>query len=137
MKAFTVDTESLCIMGKGTDMREYIETTIVPGSSERSLLDTGASVDAICPKLLAEYGIADQVKTEQSRFIELADKSLVKTEGTIDIKVNVNGTDHSVKFTVMPDIKPKIIYGTPFLAATGILDEFRNTVRQRFPQSKN
>ena len=123
---------------KGNDVREYVQTTIVPGSSEQSLLDTGASLDAICPKLLTEYGIADKIKTEQERFVKLADETLVKIDGTIDIKVNVNGTEYQVNFTVMPNIKPKIIYGTPFLAATGILDEFRSSVSKRLEiESKN
>ena len=137
-KAFTVDSESVCMKAKGNDVREYVQTTIVPGSSEQSLLDTGASLDAICPKLLTEYGIADKIKTEQERFVKLADETLVKIDGTIDIKVNVNGTEYQVNFTVMPNIKPKIIYGTPFLAATGILDEFRSSVSKRLEiESKN
>ena len=138
INAFTVDPESLCMMGKGDDVREYVETTIVPGTSERSLLDTGASLNAICPKLLAEYGISDKIQTEQARFVKLADDTLVKIEGSIKIQVNVNGTGHSVNFSVMPDINPKIIYGTPFLADTGILDDFRKAVGKRLDkQSKN
>ena len=132
VKAFTVKPESMCVMGNQGDLREYIDTEIVPGTNEKSLLDTGASVDAICPKLLIECGISDQVVAAEARFIELADKSLVKIEGTIEMKVNVRGKEYQVKFVVMPGIKPNIIYGMPFLKATGILKDFQDAIKNRF-----
>ena len=113
-------------------MREYIDTEVVPGNTIKSLLDTGASVDAICPKLVAECGLSGEIENTESRFIELADKSLVKVEGFITMKVNVKGKDYSVKYTVMPGIKPEIIYGMPFLQQTGILNDFQQAVKSRF-----
>lgn len=124
-------------MGNQGDLREYIDTEVVPGTNEKSLLDTGASVDAICPKLLIECGLSDQVEAAEARFIELADKSLVKIEGTIEMRVNVRGNEHQVKFVVMPGIKPNIIYGMPFLKATGILKDFQDAIKNRFNNTNN
>ena len=62
----------------------------------------------------------------------MADKSLVEIEGTIDKEVNVKCKNYNIKITVMPVIKSKIIYGTPFLKATGILEEFKKLVQDKF-----
>ena len=126
-------------MGNSGDMREYVNTKLSENVTERAMLDTGATVDAICPDLVKQLGLSNDIQTEQSRFIELADKSLVKIEGTIEKEVIVKNKPYKVKFTVMPGIKPKIIYGTPFLQATGILDEFKKSVQDKFsnPQSQS
>ena len=140
VKAFTVHESSICVIGNGADMREYIDTEVVPGVSstrQRSLLDTGASIDAICPELIKECGLEEQIDTSQQRFIELADKTLVKIEGMIQIKVNVKGKEYEVNYAVMPGIKPKIIYGMPFLKATGILQEFSKAIKDRLETLKN
>ena len=126
---FQVDLASFCVIASGGDMREYIDTSIVPGASERSLLDTGASLDAICPKLLAEYGISNKVDSSKAAVIELADGTKVKTDGVINVTVEVSGKEFAVEFRVMPNLKPKIIYGAPFLEKAGILRQFREAVR--------
>ena len=61
IKSFTVEPESICAMRNGNDIREYVDTTVVPGTSERSLLDTGAGTNAISAQLIAEYGLTDQI----------------------------------------------------------------------------
>ena len=140
ISAFNVDMESMCIMNSNGDVREYVDTKLSDTITERAMLDTGATVDAISPELVSQLGLTGDVTTEHSRFIELADKSLVKIDGTIEKEVTVKGKPYTVKFTVMPGIKPKIIYGTPFLKATGILDDFKRSVQNKFSsptQSKN
>ena len=132
---FKVDLASFCVMANGGDMREYIDTSVVPGAAEKSLLDTGASLDAICPKLLAEYGISNKIDASKAAVIELADGTKVKTDGVINVTVDVSGKEFEVEFRVMPNLRPKIIYGAPFLEKAGILRQFREAIRTNLGQS--
>ena len=137
INAFEVDTDSFCVMGMGNDMREYVDTAIVPGSSERSLLDTGATMDAISAQLLTECGLADKVSNAEAGRVALADGTSVKIEGTIVIPVEVNNKKHKVQFKVVDKLQPKIIYGIPFLEETGILNKFRESVREHLGKKNN
>ena len=138
MNAFELKEESFCVMGLGKDMREYIDTAVVPGTSERSLLDTGATFDAINAQLLAEYGLSDKIDSNQSGRASLADGTSVKVEGHVQIPVEVNNNKYKVNFRVVDKLQPKIIYGVPFLTETGVLKKFRDSVKEQFANmSKN
>ena len=119
-------------MGNGADMREYVDTAVVPGAKEKSLLDTGATMNAICSKLLAEYGLSDKVDSSKAGLIQLADGTKVKSEGSISVQVEVGGKNYHVEYKVTPNLRPRIIYGAGFLDTTGILQNFRDAVKNHF-----
>ena len=44
---------------------------------------------------------------------------------------------HKVQFKVVDKLQPKIIYGIPFLEETGILNKFRESVREHLGKKNN
>ena len=123
IRTFSVEIGKLTLKDNG-DLREYVDTTIVPGSTEKSMLDTGASDNAICPKLLAEYGISDQVDSSKAGFARLANNSIHRMDGEISVKIALGVKEYVVNFKVVPNLSPRIIFGVPFLKESGVLRYF-------------
>ena len=128
IKSFLIDVDSICAMNNNGDVREYVDTKLGADTTVRSLLDTGAMVDAISEGLVKECGRKDEIDTSKASTVELANKQTAVSAGTINIPVEIQGQKYEINFRVVPDLKPQIIYGTPFLNQTGILTEFRNSV---------
>ena len=139
IRSMAIDLSSICAMHKEGDIREYVDTTLKPEEKHRSLLDTGAMVNAINEELVNRCGWKNEVNHDNAANIELANKHTVKSAGTIFMNVEIKGHKYKVEFRVVPDLTPLIIYGAPFLLETGILDEFRNSVNNHLghTQTKN
>ena len=128
IRSFEIDLDSLCAMNKNGDIREYVETTLKPGKSSLSLLDTGAMVNAISSELVDDCGRQNEIDRSKAGVIELANKETAQSAGTLTTQVEIQGSKFNIEFRVVPNLKPQIIYGAPFLNDTGILQDFRNSV---------
>ena len=140
VQCMNIDLNSLCAMNQNGDIREYVETTLKLGVTVKSLLDTGAMVNAISLDLIEQCSWKNQLDTSKSGNIELADKKTATCAGIINTPIEINGTHYDVEFRVIANLNPRIIYGAPFLNDTGILEEFRYSVNNRLntnTQSKN
>ena len=137
IRSMTINMESICAMRFNGDVREYVETNLAPGVTHKSLLDTGAMVNAISESVVATCGWQNEIDISRKATIELANKAAAESAGTLTVKVDINGKNYEVEFRVVTDLEPKIIYGAPFLSETGILNEFRNSVNNHLGNSKN
>ena len=137
IRSFEINLDSLCAMNKNGDIREYVETSLTPGRTELSLLDTGAMVNAINMKLVEDCGMQNKIDRTREGQIELANKEIAFSAGALTTFVEIAGRKYQIEFRVVPNLKPEIIYGAPFLKDTGILQDFRKSVTNHLGVTKN
>ena len=138
MSAWSIDLCAVvCERDVNNDMREYIQTSIGNGTEVKSLCDPGAQDNGISSEFLAEHGLSDLVDTTKKSRAKMADDSIVDAHGEVSIECMIEGTKREVKFSVISKLNPVIIYGTPFLQETGVLQDFHDSVSQRIRQRKN
>ena len=138
VSAWSIDLCAVvCERDVNNDMREYIQTSIGNGTEVKSLCDPGAQDNGISSEFLAEHGLSDLVDTTKKSRAKMADDSIVDTHGEVSIECMIEGTKREVKFSVISKLNPVIIYGTPFLQETGVLQDFHDSVSQRIRQRKN
>ena len=118
-------------LAESGDIRRYVSVEIVPGSSEKCLLDTGASGDGISPSLLSECGLSDKVDSNKPGICTLADGTTRKVSGEINIPVTIGSKTHEVQFKVVENLQPRVCLGTTFMNKTGILADFDAAIEAR------
>ena len=120
---------SYCALNEKFDSREYVKTTVTPDKSEKSLLDTGAMINAISTKLVEDCGMQNEIDRSETVRVELTNEESFYSVGTLTTFVEIAGRKYLLKFHVVPGLNPNIIYGTPFLEKIGILHDFRKSVK--------
>ena len=137
VNAWTIDLCAVvCERDANNDLREYIRTSIGNGTEVKSLCDPGAQDNGISSEFLAEHGLSDLVDTTKKSRAKMADDSIVDTHGEVSIECVIEGTKRNVKFAVISKLSPSIIFGTPFLQETGVLQDFHNSVSQRLRKNE-
>lgn len=141
--AMSIDMAKLSFdINKGGDLRKYVQVGLESGTPMKSLCDTGASASGIDATLLQEHGIADLIKAGPD-MVKMANGELTPSIGTIDIKCQIEGSEHNVTFAVIGTLCPKIILGAPLLKSVGVMDKFDRDIDNAFrnktasEQSKN
>jgi len=112
------------------ELREYLITEVVPGTSEKTLLDTGASESAVSEELIKQINLEDKIDRSHSGNVAMANNSVVQSAGRIKINIAIKSISYAVDFVVVSDLSPRVILGAPFLNQTGILKKFKDAVRE-------
>lgn len=119
------------------ESNEYVFTEVVPGKTEKSLLDTGANKNGICSSLLTEHGMSDQIDTDRKGKVTVANNAEFETNGVIKIEIVIEGEPYEVEFHVIKDLVPRVILGTPFMQDTGIYKDFVASIQSRLMAKKS
>jgi hypothetical protein len=84
----------------------------------RALVDTGASRSCISSSLVQKLKLKyNPIKTGDARVLFSVDNSAIKTEGTVDIDLKIQGLVIPFEFTVMRNVTCGLIIGLDLLNA--------------------
>lgn len=81
----------------------------------QALIDTGSDISFVTSSYLNDHGIKYYNDPPSTPVITLADKSKLKTIGTLDATVCVLGSTHSVKLTIVTQLVAPLIVGLDIL----------------------
>jgi hypothetical protein len=85
----------------------------------RALIDTGASRSCVSSKFVKQLKLKTKpIKTGDARVLFSADNNAIKTEGTVDIDLKIQGLVIPFEFTVIQNLSQKLIIGLDLLNAS-------------------
>lgn len=110
------------------DKRPHITVNIL-GCDILGLLDSGASHTILGNKgweLLRSSGVRLNIRKTAKPFCTVANGHSIKSLGTINVPIQLEGRVVSLKIIVVPEIQQSLILGVDFWEAIGFVPDLRN-----------
>ena len=109
-------TRQICVLTE-TPLIDNMVKIRVLGTHFHALIDTGAGVSAISQDTFCKLQKIRSINVDKSKtsHIQLADGSLVKTQGNVTLQIKIDQGTYEENFCILPELGQDIILGMPFL----------------------